>query len=191
MSLLEIWILAITLAMDCFTVSMASGTAQKKIDLRATMLMALSFGLFQAAMPVIGWSGSVAFASLIESVDHWIAFGLLSLIGAKMIKESYETEEEKSLNVSSLRTILLLSVATSIDALAVGVTFTCVGMHTLTSILLPIGIIGLASFVLSIAGTWIGAYMRGRAEWPMERLGGIVLILLGVKILIQDTTDLL
>lgn len=186
MNNLEIWLLAIGLAMDCFTVSITSGLILKKIDWKAILTMAFFFGLFQAVMPLIGWFSTNHFNSLIEDFDHWIAFLLLAFIGGKMIKESFEQDDDKRcFNPRSLKVVLTLSVATSIDALAIGISFACLGMNTLTQILYPILIIGLVSFIFSIAGNIIGTYFGSKVNLKAELLGGIVLLIIGFKILIQ------
>ena len=150
MTNIEIWLLAISLAMDCFSVSISSGITLRKICWRTCLVMSFFFGLFQALMPVMGWFCANKFNYLIENFDHWIAFGLLTFLGIRMIKEGVSKEEKGSFNPKKLRVILMLAVATSIDALAVGISFACTGMDTFSSILSPIIIIGFVSFVLSI-----------------------------------------
>lgn len=186
MTLLEIWLLAVGLAMDCFTVSIASGIILKRIQWRPMLVMSFFFGTFQAIMPLIGWACTNAFSRLIESFDHWIAFGLLAFLGSKMIWESYKGKEEcHHFNPANLKVVLALAVATSIDALAVGISFACVGMKTLSSILSPILLIGWVSFVLSIAGLLIGICCGKRFHWQAERWGGVILIGIGCKILYE------
>ena len=121
MSNLEIWLLAISVAMDCFSVAITSGIILRRIQWSTFLTIALFFGLFQAVMPLIGWFGASRFYHLIEQFDHWIAFGLLFFLGAKMIKESFGDEESHHFNPTCLLTILTLAIATSIDALAVGI----------------------------------------------------------------------
>lgn len=128
MTSLEIGLLAIGLAMDCFTVSIASGIILKRIQWRPMFVMALSFGAFQALMPLLGWLCTNAFSTLIESYDHWIAFALLAFLGGKMIWESFKGEDEcHHFNPASLKVVFTLGIATSIDALAVGISFTSLG----------------------------------------------------------------
>lgn len=123
---LEIWLLAVGLAMDCFAVSIASGIILKRARLRPMLVMAISFGFFQALMPLLGWIGASFFSHLIESIDHWIAFGILAFLGGRMIMESFKDEDCKhEYDPTSLKVVLALAVATSIDALAVGV-FVCI-----------------------------------------------------------------
>lgn len=187
MSLFDIILLAIALAMDCFTVSIVCGVILRgeQHSSLVTYRLAFLFGFFQALMPLIGWLGISYFKSYMETYDHWVAFGMLAFIGGKMIKESFDEEEEKHFDPRRLRTQLLLAVATSIDALAVGISFACTGYNTLSQLTLPLLIIGLASFVLSLLGYYLGrrfGSMITRRLKP-ELLGGIILILIGVKIL--------
>lgn len=185
---LEIWLLAVGLAMDCFAVSIASGILLKRRLWRPMLTMAFFFGLFQALMPLIGWIGASAFSHLIESIDHWIAFAILAFLGGRMISESFKDEECKhEYDPKSLKMILALAVATSIDALAVGVSFAFLGMRGFAEILPPVSIIGFVSFVLSIAGLMFGIrFGCGIArKLRAELWGGIILIIIGTKILIE------
>ena len=126
---LEIWLLAVGLAMDCFAVSIASGIILKRVRLRPMLVMAVSFGFFQALMPLLGWIGASFFSHLIESIAHWIAFGILAFLGGRMIMESFKDEGCKhEYDPTSLKVVLALAVATSIDALAVGVSFAFLGI---------------------------------------------------------------
>lgn len=185
MTTLEIWLLAICLAMDCFTVSITSGIILKRICWRTILVMSFFFGLFQGLMPLIGWFFASRFHHLIESFDHWIAFGLLTFLGIRMIKENFSEEEKHSFNPTLLKVILMLAIATSIDALAVGISFAFVGMNTLASILLPILIIGIVSFIMSVIGNLAGVYLGKRINLHMELWAGLILIGIGVKILIE------
>ena len=185
MTTLEIWLLAISLAMDCFSVSITSGIILRRICWRTFLTMAFFFGLFQAAMPLIGWFGASHFYSLIEKFDHWIAFGLLFFLGVKMVKESFDKDEEHHFNPTRLLVILTLAVATSIDALAIGISFACTGMDTFRSILWPIIIIGIVSFLFSVLGCFIGIFFGKRVNLRAELWAGIILIGIGVKILIE------
>lgn len=189
MSLLDIIFLAIALAMDCFTVSIVCGVILRDEQHFSWMTyrLAFLFGLFQALMPLLGWLGISYFRSYMEAYDHWIAFALLTFIGGKMIKESFDDEKEAHFNPRRLRTQLLLAVATSIDALAVGISFACTGYDTLSQLTLPLVIIGLASFLLSLAGYALGrrfGHVIARRLKP-ELFGGIILVLIGIKILIS------
>ena len=186
MTYIEIWLLAISLAMDCFSVSITSGIILRRVMWKTFLTIAFFFGLFQGLMPVIGWFAASRFQHLIESYDHWIAFGVLFLLGARMIKESFKDEEEEHhFNPTRLPVILTLAVATSIDALAVGISFAFTGMTTWRSILDPVLIIGFVSFIFSIIGCLIGVYFGKRVNLRAELWAGIILIGIGVKILIE------
>jgi len=193
MNLLDIILLAVALAMDCLAVSVVSGVIGASgshgysrpfgwLEVR----MAFLFGFFQAAMPLLGWLGMSCFRAQIEAYDHWIAFALLVFIGGNMIRESFGSEE-LHFNPRSLRTQLLLAVATSIDALAVGISFACIGYGRLAQLAFPLVMIGLVSFVFSVAGVQLGIRF-GRAITRRFRpglLGGVILILIGIKILVS------
>ena len=185
MSALEIWLLAISLAMDCFSVSITSGIILRRIRWRTFLTIGFFFGLFQALMPLIGWFATSRFYGYIERYDHWIAFALLFILGVRMIKESSGNEEEHHFNPTRLPVILALAVATSIDALAVGISFACTGMTTWESISYPILIIGIVSFVFSLIGCLIGVYFGKRVNLRAELWAGIILIGIGVKILVE------
>ena len=183
MNLLDIILLAVALAMDCFTVSIVSGIMFSRRVIR----MAFLFGFFQAMMPLLGWLGISHFQSYMEAYDHWIAFSLLAFIGGKMIWESFGEEEEAHFDPSRLRTQLLLAVATSIDALAVGISFACTGFNQLSQLTMPLLIIGLVSFLFSIIGYHLGRRFGKTITRRMkpELFGGIILVLIGVKILLS------
>lgn len=185
---LEIWLLAIGLAMDCLAVSIASGIILKRIQWRAMLVMAFFFGLFQAIMPLLGWLGASTFSHLIESVDHWIAFAILAFLGGRMIKESFKEEDCcQRFNPASLKVVITMAIATSIDALAIGVSFAFLGIKSCSSILYPVGIIGFVSFLMSLIGLIFGIrFGCGIArKLRAELWGGIILILIGTKILIE------
>jgi putative Mn2+ efflux pump MntP len=185
MTLIELILLAVSLAMDCFTVSITSGIILKRVQVRTFLTMAFFFGLFQALMPLIGWFGAAQFSHLIEAYDHWIAFGLLAFLGGRMIRQSFGGEEEAHFDPTRFATILTLSVATSIDALAVGVSFAFSGIDTWGQIALPILLIGLASLVLSLAGSFIGVFFGQRIHFRVEWVAGLILIAIGVRILME------
>lgn len=185
MSILEIWLLAVSLAIDCFTVSITSGIILHRIRWGIFLKMAFLFGLFQAAMPFLGWLGASRFNHLIETYDHWIAFALLAFLGIRMIREHFKDEEERSFDPTRMKVILTLAVATSIDALAVGISFAFTGFRTLSSLLYPLTAIGIASFVISLAGSLIGVFFGKRFNLRVETFGGLVLIGIGVKILFE------
>lgn len=180
---LSIGLIAISLAMDCFTVSMTSGIILRKVYWRTCIIMSLSFGLFQAIMPLLGWVLTHRFSHMIETIDHWIAFGLLSILGLRMIMEGFKDKDQHNFNPHCLKVIFALAIATSIDALAVGISFAFMGMNTLFSILYPIFVIGLVSFILSIIGQLLGVYLGKKINLRTEVLGGFILIGIGFKIL--------
>lgn len=178
MSLWELFIIAVGLSMDAFAVSVCKGLSVRKLEWKHCLLAGLYFGGFQALMPLIGYFFGIQFQHMITSVDHWIAFVLLGLIGASMIKESREDEE--CLNDSfDIRTMLMLAVATSIDALAVGVTFAFLNVQILPAVCF----IGLITFALSAAGIRIGHVFGAKYKSRAELAGGVILIIMGVKIL--------
>lgn len=185
---LETWLLAVGLAMDCFAVSIASGILLKHARLRPMLVMAISFGFFQGLMPLLGWIGASFFSHLIESIDHWIAFSILLFLGGRMALESFKDEDcKQEFDPTKLKVVLALAVATSIDALAVGVSFAFLGIKDCTAILPPIGIIAFVSFVLSMIGLMFGIrFGCGIArKLRAELWGGIILIIIGTKILIE------
>lgn len=187
MSLIDITFLALALAMDCFTVSIVSGVIIRKYILSIILRMAILFGLFQAMMPFIGWLGTSYFSHYIESVDHWIAFGLLAFLGGKMIKDSFGSEEEAHFDPSKLTSQLLFAVATSIDALAVGISFACLGYKNIEQLTLPLIVIGVCSFVMSILGNVLGV-VCGKSivkRLKPEFIGGVILLLIGFRILYE------
>ena len=191
MNSLDIWLLAVALAMDCFTVSIVSGVILSdrfrlfSKEGLGVFRMAFLFGLFQALMPLIGWFATSRFSEHLEAVDHWIAFALLAFIGGKMILESFQEEKEPSFNPQQLRMQLLLAIATSIDALAVGISFACTGYHQLAQLAVPLWIIGIVSFLFSLSGYMLGARFGKSITRKLrpELLGGIILVVIGVKIL--------
>lgn len=186
MNSLDIWMLAVALAMDCFTVSIVSGVIVRRWLWGMILRLAFLFGLFQAMMPFIGWLATNHFSEQLETIDHWIAFGLLAFIGGKMIKESFANdEEEKHFNPKRLNTQLLLAVATSIDALAVGISFACMGYREFAQIAYPLFVIGVVSFLFSILGYLFGVRFGKSVARKLkpELLGGIILLVIGIKIL--------
>ena len=185
MNLLELWLLGVALAMDCFSVSLASGAILRKMEWRPILTMAFFFGLFQALMPCIGWGLTFHFQRYLEAFDHWIAFFLLLYLGGNMIRESFSPEEEHTFNPRKMKTILTLSIATSIDALAVGISFVCTGILEWVQLLVPVLIIGICSFAFSAGGSAIGVLFGKRYDFKPELWGGIVLICIGVKVLLS------
>ena len=179
---LSIVVIAFALAMDAFAVSVSSGFCIKKLHLRHALRIALSFGIFQAVMPLIGWFLGHNLKRYIEGVDHWIAFVLLFFIGAKMSWESRKLPSEKEeCKILGNTQLLVLSVATSMDALAVGITLPFLNVSLITA---PI-IIGLITFSLSFAGTYMGNRFGHIFESKMEVIGGLILIAIGIKILLE------
>lgn len=182
MGIVELFILAVGLAMDAFAVSVCKGLSMEKCDLRKAAVCGVWFGGFQALMPLLGYFIGYQFKRYITSIDHWIAFGLLVIIGVNMIRESFSEEEEETDNCLGIKTMFVLAVATSIDALAVGVTFAFLEN---TNIVAAIAIIGIITFFLSIIGVKIGNVFGAKYKGKAEFAGGAILILLGVKILLE------
>ncbi len=182
MDFITIFLIALGLAMDAFAVSIASGVTLKCFKAVPAFRMAIFFGGFQAIMPVLGWLAGSTFHNCIQAFDHWIAFGLLAFIGGKMIYESSFIEKtESKCDPNSLSTVFILAIATSIDALAVGLSFSVLNV----SIIQPVIITGIVTFLLSLLGVYIGGKFGSLFESKIELAGGIVLIGIGVKILIE------
>ena len=185
---LEIWLLAIGLAMDCFAVSIASGIILKRIQWKPMLVMAFAFGFFQGMMPFIGWMFAKNFNHLINDIDHWIAFAILAFLGGRMIVGSFKEEECCQLfNPANPKVVLTMAIATSIDALAIGISFAFLGVEDYTQILSPILIIGFVSFVMSLIGLLFGIRCGcGIArKLKAELWGGIILVIIGVKIVVE------
>ena len=182
MSPFELLFLAIGLSMDAFAVAICKGLSSKHFNQKHAVIIALYFGTFQALMPAIGYLLGSRFQQSITAYDHWIAFILLALIGGNMIKESFDHETETSSPSIHFQEMLILAIATSIDALAVGESFAMVGaMNIYLSVLL----IGAITAVISCAGLYIGNFFGSRYKKPSEITGGVILILIGIKILIE------
>ena len=182
MNLLEIILIAAGLSMDAFAVSITLGLSVEKPKKIQYLIPGIYFGFFQALMPFIGFTAGKLFADMVQQFEHWIAFALLALIGANMIKESFSKKEEKSEdNPFNFLKMLVLAIATSIDALAVGVTFAFFKLNIVTALI----IIGLTTFLFSIAGVKIGNIFGKKYKSKAEFAGGAVLVLLGLKILIE------
>lgn len=180
MDIISIIILAIGLAMDAFSVSITRGLTLQ-CNIKYALIIAIFFGGFQAFMPVLGWLSGIQLQSMVSLYAPWIAFILLFLIGLKMIYESFYSDEDVC-KVFSLKELIMLSVATSIDAFAIGVTFAILN----TPIITPILIIGLVTFILSFIGVYIGKKIGHLFENKMEIVGGLILIAIGFKILIEN-----
>lgn len=181
MGILEMLLIGIGLAMDAFAVSICKGLSMKTIDLKKTCIIGLYFGIFQAGMPIIGYFLGIGFENFVTQIDHWIAFCLLGFIGVNMIREALSKNEEEVDSDISFKTMIILSIATSIDALAVGITFAFLNVNIMASA----SIIGVITFILSAIGVVIGNKFGNKYEKKAELFGGIVLILMGVKILLE------
>ena len=183
MNLFSILFIAIGLAMDAFAVSIASGFAVRKLHFSYAVKIAFLFGLFQGVMPVVGWLAGSGLVEYISAIDHWIAFGLLTFVGGKMIYESTAFCEDEACdqNPKRIYVLLTLAIATSIDALAVGLTLSFINIDIVT----PAVIIGAITFALSLAGVYIGDKVGHFFESKIEIIGGLILIGIGIKILIE------
>ena len=181
MGIIELILLSLGLGMDAFAVSVCKGISMKKMNWKKACIIGLYFGGFQAIMPVIGYFFGSSFESIITNIDHWIAFILLAIIGAKMIQEAFQKEEEEYNEDISVKTMIVLSIATSIDALAVGITFAFLKVN----LLLAITLIGTITFILSVIGTKIGNRFGDKYKSKAELAGGIILIIIGLKILLE------
>lgn len=185
MGFVELFLIAVGLSMDAFAVSVCKGLCMKRLNLRQAVVIALFFGGFQALMPLVGWALGTQFEKYITPVDHWIAFVLLAIIGSKMLWDAFHEDDEGAAcpadDKLDLRELVMLAVATSIDALAVGITFAFLRVDILTSV----GLIGATTFVLSIVGVAVGHRFGTRYEKPATIAGGVVLVLIGLKILLE------
>ncbi len=189
MGLAELVLLAVGLSMDAFAVSICKGLGMKKINLKVAVVLGLFFGGFQAGMPVIGWALGSQFMGIIGPIDHWIAFILLAFIGGKMLWEAFTEDEDededegdgKDAEKIDLGEYLILAIATSIDALAVGISFAALSVDIMPAV----SLIGITTFIFSVAGVAIGHTFGARYEKPATIVGGIVLILIGLKILLE------
>ncbi len=170
--------IAIALAMDVFTVSISGGTLLKKIKPKDALTVGLYFGLFQAGMTFIGWKGGQLFRIIIEPFDHWVAFGLLLFIGGKMIHNSLKETEDIKFSLSH-KILLLLAIATNIDAFGVGLSYAFLNK----SLLFPLIIIGVTAFIFAIVGLYLGKLLKKILKNKAELIGGIILILIGLKII--------
>ena len=186
MTLLEIFLIGIGLSMDAFAVAICKGLAMPdKVDRKGALLIALYFGVFQAVMPALGWLLGSQFARYVTQMAPWIAFVLLAWIGGSMIRESLSKEEKEEAEMGSVshKELLVLAVATSIDALAVGVTFSM--LELAVSIGAAVALIGCTTFVISLGGVYVGNVFGARYKGKAEFVGGAILILIGVKILLE------
>ena len=181
MSLIELFLLAVGLSMDAFAVAVCKGLAMPKCTFKKAAIVGLWFGGFQALMPAIGYILGAQFHEAIASIDHWIAFVLLALIGGNMIHEALDNDEEEADASLDVKTMFLLAVATSIDALAIGITFAFLKVNIIPAVCF----IGIVTFIISFAGVKIGNVFGARYKNKAEIVGGIILILLGLKILLE------
>ena len=179
--LLELFLIAVGLSMDAFAVSVCKGLSTQTLQRRHYLIVGAWFGGFQALMPTLGYLLGSTFEQYITSVDHWVAFILLSVIGGNMLKEAFSKDEETTDASFAPRVMLLLAVATSIDALAVGVTFAFLE----TPILSAVSLIGVTTFCISVAGVAVGCWFGARYKRRAEITGGVILVLLGCKILLE------
>lgn len=181
MGLIELFLIAVGLSMDAFAVSVCKGLAMPKCTFKKAAIVGLWFGGFQALMPAIGYVLGAQFQETIASIDHWIAFVLLALIGGNMIHEALDNDEEEADASLDVKTMFLLAVATSIDALAIGITFAFLKVNIIPAVCF----IGIVTFIISFAGVKIGNVFGVRYKNKAEIVGGVILILLGLKILLE------
>ena len=185
MSLIELFIIAVGLSMDAFAVSICKGLSMQRMSWKNAVIVGLYFGGFQAGMPLFGYILGSQFKEAITSIDHWIAFILLAFIGGKMLWEAFTEDEDEGDNKNAERIdlgeYLILAIATSIDALAVGISFAALSVDIVPAV----SLIGVATFIFSVAGVAIGHTFGARYEKPATIVGGIVLILIGLKILLE------
>ena len=178
----ELFLLAVGVSMDAFAVAVCKGLAMKKATLKSQSIVGAWFGGFQGLMPLLGFLLGTLFAAAIEAIDHWVAFGLLGIIGFNMLKEAFSSEEEEADADLSVRTMFIMAVATSIDALAVGISLAMAGN---VNIILAVSLIGATTFTLSAIGVKVGNVFGSRFEKNAQIAGGVILLLLGLKILLE------
>ena len=186
MGFVELLLIAVGLSMDAFAVSICRGLGMRRLNLRTATVLALFFGGFQALMPLVGWALGSQFMWLIGPVDHWVAFVLLAFIGGKMLWEALHEDAEdgcecEDTSAIDLREFLILAVATSIDALAAGISFAALNVDIVASV----SLIGVITFALSLVGVAVGHFFGARYERPASVVGGVVLILIGLKVLLE------
>mgnify|MGYP004517455007 CR=1 FL=1 len=185
MGFIELFLVGVGLSMDAFAVSICKGLGMKRLNMKQALVIGLFFGGFQALMPFLGWALGTQLADLITPIDHWIAFILLAVIGGKMLLDAFRGGEEEADEATDakldLKELFMLAIATSIDALAVGITFAFLGVD----IVFAIVVIGATTFVISVAGVAVGHAFGARYEKGATVVGGVVLILIGLKILLE------
>ena len=185
MNLLDVFFIGVGLSMDAFAVSICKGLKMKVIDLKQSFIIAFFFGAFQLMMPLIGYALSASFVEYINKYSHWIAFVLLLVIGVNMIREALGDSEEEKEVIESVTELFMLAIATSIDALAVGVTFGTMGSKLETSIWASVILIGITTFAISLGGVFIGNAFGVKYKSKAEVVGGIILIIIGLKVVIE------
>ena len=181
MEILEIVLIAIGVAMDAFAVSICKGLSMKKMNWKKALIIGAYFGIFQAIMPLIGYFLGATFQSLVTQIDHWVAFVLLLFVGVKMLKEAFANDSENINDDVDFKTMIVLAIATSIDALAIGITFAFLQ----TNILLAVTAIGIITFAVCVIGVKIGNKFGDKYERKAETVGGLILIFMGIKILLE------
>ena len=185
MGFVELLLIGVGLSMDAFAVAICKGLGMSRLNMKQASVIALFFGAFQAIMPLIGWAAGSWLADLITPIDHWVAFALLAFVGGKMLWDAFHEEDDENPDQMDakldLKELLMLAIATSIDALAVGITFAFLQ----TDIVPSVAIIGCTTFVISFAGVAVGHFFGARFEKPATIVGGVVLILIGLKILLE------
>ncbi len=187
MNFIEIFLIGVGLSMDAFAVAICKGLKMRKLNLKQALIIGLFFGGFQALMPLIGYLLGTSFSELVSSFDHWIAFVLLAFIGGKMAIESFKKDDDDEATENQLdppldyKELFIMAVATSIDALAVGISFAFLNMHIVPAIT----IIGITTFCLSIVGVWVGNKFGEKYKSKAELAGGVILIGIGIKILVE------
>ena len=181
MGIIELFFIAVGLSMDAFAVAVCRGLGMKKLNMKQGAIVALFFGGFQGLMPLIGWALGRQFEQYIVSIDHWIAFVLLGYIGGKMIWDAFHDDEDEVSSDFDIKQLFLMAVATSIDALAVGITFAFLRVDIVPAVLL----IGITTFVLSLVGVWLGHRFGSKYKNKATFAGGFVLCIIGLKILLE------
>ena len=184
MGMMELFLIAVGLSMDAFAVAVCKGLGMTRVNRKQAVIIALFFGVFQGGMPLLGWTLGTQFEQYIVSIDHWIALILLCLIGGNMIRESFGGDEEESMEMDAplnYKELTLMAIATSIDALAIGVTLAFLRV----SIVPAVSFIGVITFTLSLVGVYVGNFFGARYKHRAERLGGAILILIGLKIFLE------
>ena len=185
MVFLSVFFIGVALSMDAFAVSVTNGIKQRESQLKQAFITALTFGIFQGIMPFIGWAVGIQFHKIIESVDHWVVFAILSFVGGKMIYEAFKNDEENSFSSFNIKILLISAFATSVDALTVGVGFAFDEINTLQLIIPSCLLIAVTTTLITFAGFYIGRKFGSKYKKTAEISGGIILIIIAVKTLIE------